>query len=78
MTEFVSETLPVIGIAVALLGVYFIPSVVTLDREVWRKLPIVVFNVLVGWTVIGWAVALVWACRASDAGVEHPNGHGHS
>ena len=67
MTEFLSDTMPWIGLALALVSAYFLPTGVALDRGVWRKLPIVVFNVLAGWTVIGWAAALVWSCRASAA-----------
>jgi hypothetical protein len=47
------------------LGVlYFVPLVVALGREHHQCLAIGMVNVLFGWTVLGWGVALIWACTA--------------
>jgi hypothetical protein len=43
---------------------YFIPAVVAVRRHHRQRLAITVLNVLLGWTLIGWVVALVWACTA--------------
>ena len=45
---------------VALLG-YLIPSFLALARDHRNAWAIVATNVLLGWTAIGWVVALVWA-----------------
>ena len=42
---------------------YFIPSIIAAVRQKTNLVAIGVFNLLVGWTVIGWIVALVWALR---------------
>jgi hypothetical protein len=44
--------------------VYFVPAMVAMRRQHRQRRAITVLNVLLGWTLIGWAVALVWACTA--------------
>jgi hypothetical protein len=41
--------------------IYFIPSFIAIEREHTNTTAIVVVNVLVGWTLIGWVGSLVWA-----------------
>lgn len=43
---------------------YFIPSLLASDKKdsVW----IFLFNLLLGWTVICWFIALIWALTAGD------------
>jgi hypothetical protein len=45
-----------------LLFLYFVPAVVSFTREHPQHLAIFVLNLLLGWTAIGWIIALVWAC----------------
>lgn len=40
---------------------YFIPTFVSLDRKSDKTLAIFFLNLLLGWTFIGWVVALVWS-----------------
>ena len=40
---------------------YFIPTVVGLYRGCERIAGIVVLNIFLGWTFIGWVIALIWA-----------------
>ncbi len=42
-------------------GVYLIPAAVAWNRKHNNRNAIITLNVLLGWTVIGWAGALVWA-----------------
>ena len=44
---------------------YFIPSLVAAKRGHKNGLAIGVTNLLLGWTVIGWIVSLVWASTAN-------------
>lgn len=46
-----------------LIGVYFIPSMVAADRKVSSVGSVVVINLFLGWTLIGWVVALAMAMR---------------
>ena len=44
---------------------YFLPTVVAWQRHHRNTLAIFVLNLLLGWIVIGWIVALIWACTAN-------------
>lgn len=46
------------------IAVYFFPSIEALIRESPDALSIAMLNLFLGWTVIGWVVALVWSVRA--------------
>ena len=43
---------------------YFLPTIVGVARSKRDLLSIVLLNLFLGWTLIGWVVALVWALRA--------------
>jgi hypothetical protein len=43
---------------------YFLPSILAAARSKRDLVPIVVLDLLLGWTAIGWVVALVWALKA--------------
>lgn len=42
---------------------YFLPSIIALARSKRDILGIVLLNFFLGWTMIGWIVALVWALK---------------
>ena len=52
-----------IGIIVGIIGliVYFIPTIVAIVRHHRNLLAIILVNIFLGWTFIGWLVALIWA-----------------
>jgi hypothetical protein len=41
---------------------YFIPAGVAGMRDHHNSIAIFVLNLLLGWTFVGWVIALVWAC----------------
>ena len=41
---------------------YFLPSIIGHRKQAFTGIFLV--NLLLGWTVIGWIVALIWACTA--------------
>lgn len=43
------------------LAVYFIPSIVAKHRGHPQLLAIFMLNLFLGWSIFGWAAALVWA-----------------
>jgi hypothetical protein len=51
---------------------YWIPTFIALARHVPAKAQVVVVNLFLGWTVIGWVVALVMALRAVPPAVQRP------
>jgi hypothetical protein len=42
---------------------YFLPTLVAVVREKYDKVSIFLLNFFLGWSLIGWIVALVWACK---------------
>lgn len=42
---------------------YFLPSIIALVRSKRDILAIFLLNLFLGWSVIGWIVALVWALK---------------
>jgi len=48
-------------IIVAVLVTYLIPSVLAVQDKKRNKTAIIALNILAGWTLVGWIVALVWA-----------------
>ena len=48
-------------------AVYFLPSIVAFSRNVTTALGVVVVNLFLGWTLLGWVVALAWAVSAPAA-----------
>jgi hypothetical protein len=40
---------------------YFLPAIVAMVRRHHNEMAIDVLNLLLGWTILGWIAALVWA-----------------
>jgi len=45
----------------ALLAIYFVPTIIAKKRRHRNLMAIAVVNLLLGWSVIFWVVALVWS-----------------
>lgn len=43
------------------IGLYFIPSMVAFDRNIPNRNSVLVINLLLGWTLLGWVAALAMA-----------------
>jgi Superinfection immunity protein len=43
---------------------YFLPAI--LGRHKRDAAGIFLVNLLLGWTIIGWIIALIWACSSED------------
>lgn len=43
------------------IGVYFIPSIIGFARHKTNAVAILALNFFLGWSLIGWVIALVWA-----------------
>ena len=51
---------PIFGFGFVL---YFLPAIVAFARSKRDAVSILVLNILLGWTMIGWIIALVWALK---------------
>ena len=49
-------------------GAYFMPSLIAHERNRSNLLAIVALNFFLGWTLVGWVVALVWALSKDKFG----------
>jgi hypothetical protein len=52
---------PILGFGFVM---YFLPSLIAIARSKRDIAGIVLLNFFLGWTMIGWVVALVWAVKA--------------
>lgn len=52
-----------VGYLIVVLALYFIPTIVAYVRHVPNAGSVAVINVFLGWTLIGWVVALAMAVR---------------
>jgi hypothetical protein len=43
---------------------YFLPSIIALARSKRDIVAILLLNFFLGWTLVGWIVALVWALKS--------------
>jgi hypothetical protein len=60
--EQLSAILWFLLITVLMVGGYFLPTFVAMFRRMPNVGGILVINLLLGWTGVGWTVALVMAC----------------
>jgi hypothetical protein len=47
--------------------IYFLPTIVALSRGHLSALAIFLLDLFLGWTLIGWLVALIWSCTGNTA-----------
>ena len=51
-----------LGFAAVGLALYFLPTIIANVRSHRNTMAIVMVNIFLGWTFLGWVAALVWAC----------------
>lgn len=51
----------IVGLVVFSVGIYFIPTFAAVHARHVNRDAILALNLLLGWTFIGWVIALVWA-----------------
>lgn len=52
---------------VACVAIYFLPSIIAVQKQKHNTAAILAVNLLLGWSIIGWIVALVWALAESPS-----------
>lgn len=48
-------------LVVLIFAFYFLPTLIAFLRQHKNKLAVFLLNLLLGWTVLGWVVSLVWS-----------------
>jgi Superinfection immunity protein len=61
MLHSLLDLLPPPDVAAVLVGLYFLPSIVAVIKRGPNWIPALAVNIGLGWTVIGWILALAWA-----------------
>jgi len=46
--------------------IYFLPTLVAYNKKRKNKLAILVVNTFLGWTFLGWIIALVWCVKEEN------------
>lgn len=59
-----------IALLLAIVAFYFIPTMVAFNRMHPNRLAIFMTNLLLGWVVIGWIIALIWSTTAINSRVQ--------
>jgi Superinfection immunity protein len=49
------------ALTISILLFYFLPTIIALCNHKHNSLAIATTNTLLGWTIIGWIVSLIWA-----------------
>lgn len=50
---------------VMIFALYFTPSIIATARKHQNRIGVILLNLLLGWTIIGWIVALIWSVSAN-------------
>ncbi len=54
-------------IALIVIGIInFVPSFIAYSRDHPQRLLILIINLLMGWTIIGWGLLLIWASKGGS------------
>ena len=62
-------------VLIGLFALYLLPGIVAHKRRHPNETAILVLNLLLGWTLLGWVGALVWACTNQSPIVRMPQPH---
>ncbi len=63
----------------AIVLVYLVPSIIAQRYQHPKQPAILMLNVALGWTIVGWVIALIWALNANPAhGTLQSDEHPHS
>lgn len=70
----------IVRVSVLAFLVYFIPTIIVFTRSHRQEVSIILVNILLGWTVVGWFAAMIWSLtgRSLSDGIEQDNPNGHN
>jgi hypothetical protein len=61
------EVHTVMSFILFLIAMYWLPTLIAIVRQTHSALGVAMINFFLGWTVIGWFLALFWALAASNS-----------
>lgn len=60
MIEYYSSVL-VVTVLIGILALYLLPAIIAFQRGKRNKVAILLLNIFLGWSLIGWVGSLVWS-----------------
>tara|TARA_R110000772_G_scaffold208623_1_gene319207 strand:- start:786 stop:1109 length:324 start_codon:yes stop_codon:yes gene_type:complete len=66
------QILMLIGVLI-LVYIHFLPTIIALKKNHKNKVPIILINIFLGWSLVGWVVALVWATKKAEGVIVENN-----
>lgn len=72
LSQYTPDDESSVGLLIVLIALYFIPTIVAVIRKVPSTGSVVVINLFLGWSLIGWVVALAMAVRTVPRPVPGP------
>ena len=65
---FLMDNIPIlILLCVIVAGLYLIPSIIAVKKNHLDTTAIIIINIFLGWSFVGWVVALVWSVKEPSA-----------
>lgn len=61
-----SQELKFMTVIATLFILYWLPTIIVAVRQAHSALGVFLLNFFLGWTVLGWGIALIWALAADN------------
>jgi hypothetical protein len=62
------------GFTAICLAFYLLPSIIAKHRSHLNFIPILLLNLFLGWSVIGWIAALIWSMTKNTEELQYKSG----
>ena len=69
--DLIGGKLTLFALAAVAFGLYFLPAIIASSRSHPNSTAITLLNLFLGWTALGWIVALIWANTAIRKDIEY-------
>lgn len=69
----VTEYILLAVVMIPLLLAYFIPSIIAFTKNKDNKTTVLILNIFIGWSIIGWIVVLILALKQNPTSINEIN-----
>ena len=69
----VTEYILIVIVMIPLLLAYFIPTIIAFTKNKDNKTTVLLLNIFIGWSFIGWVVALILALKQNPPSINQIN-----
>lgn len=71
MSALPALIIPLLIGGVIALTLYFIPTIIAFKRRHLNRVPILLLDLFLGWSFIGWIIALIWSTTQNTENNQH-------